>query len=241
MYRGGSRSPSLYGTPEIFNTDQGSQFTGMEFTELLKEKGIAISMDGRGCWRDNVFVERLWKSIKYEEVYLHAYDSVSEARRGLERYLTFYNHSGHTQRLTDQHRMRSISDVGRRCPMRLNGNGGKASLIKRHPLSKHPGPALRSRLDASSIRLSPIFVWEIIPTIMFRIRPTARIYVRFSPIFVWEIIPTLISSRGISGIHPVSVPYSSGRSFQLSLAIISPAQAYKVSVPYSSGRSFQRL
>ena len=82
----------LYGTPEIFNTDQGSQFTGMEFTALLKEKGIAISMDGRGCWRDNVFVERLWKSIKYEEVYLHAYDSVSEARRGLERYLTFYNH-----------------------------------------------------------------------------------------------------------------------------------------------------
>jgi len=83
---------SIYGTPEIFNTDQGSQFTSMEFTALLKEKGVAISMDGRGCWRDNVFVERLWKSIKYEEVYLHAYDSVSEARRGLERYLAFYNH-----------------------------------------------------------------------------------------------------------------------------------------------------
>ena len=83
---------SIYGTPEIFNIDQGSQFTSMEFTELLKEKGVAISMDGRGCWRDNVFVERLWKSIKYEEVYLHAYDSVSEAKSGLERYLTFYNH-----------------------------------------------------------------------------------------------------------------------------------------------------
>jgi len=82
----------LYGPPEIFNTDQGSQFTSSEFTDLLKEKGVAISMDGRGCWRDNVFVERLWKSIKYEEVYLHAYDSVSEAKRGLERYLTFYNH-----------------------------------------------------------------------------------------------------------------------------------------------------
>ncbi len=82
----------LHGTPEIFNTDQGSQFTSVEFTDLLKEKGIAISMDGRGCWRDNVFVERLWRSIKYEEVYLHAYESVSEARRGLERYLTFYNH-----------------------------------------------------------------------------------------------------------------------------------------------------
>ena len=83
---------SIYGTPEIFNTDQGSQFTSIEFTELLKGKGIAISMDGRGCWHDNVFVERLWKSIKYEEVYLHAYDSVSEARRGLERYLIFYNY-----------------------------------------------------------------------------------------------------------------------------------------------------
>ena len=81
----------IYGTPEIFNTDQGSQFPSMEFTELLKEEHIAISMDGRGCWRDNVFLERLWKSIKYEEVYLHAYDSVSEARRGLEHYLTFYN------------------------------------------------------------------------------------------------------------------------------------------------------
>ncbi len=82
----------LYGTPEIFNTDQGSQFTSVEFTDLLKEKGIAISMDGRGCWRDNVFVEWLWRNIKYEEVYLHAYDRVSEAKRGLERYLTFYNH-----------------------------------------------------------------------------------------------------------------------------------------------------
>lgn len=83
---------SVYGTPDIFNTDQGSQFTSMEFTELLKENGVAVSMDGRGCWRDNVFVERLWKSIKYEEVYLHAYDSVSEARNGLEHYLAFYNH-----------------------------------------------------------------------------------------------------------------------------------------------------
>ena len=81
----------LYGPPEIFNTDQGCQFTSLEFTELLKENGIRISMDGKGSWRDNVFVERLWKSIKYEEVYLHAYDSVSEARSSLERYLSFYN------------------------------------------------------------------------------------------------------------------------------------------------------
>jgi putative transposase len=75
-----------YGKPEIFNTDQGSQFTSEEFTGLLKDNGIAISMDGKGCWRDNVFVERLWKSVKYEAVYLHAYDSVSHARNALKRY-----------------------------------------------------------------------------------------------------------------------------------------------------------
>jgi len=80
-----------YGTPEIFNTDQGCQFTSVEFTSLLKDHGIRISMDGKGCWRDNVFVERLWRSIKYEEVYLYAYDSVSAARQGLERYITKYN------------------------------------------------------------------------------------------------------------------------------------------------------
>jgi putative transposase len=80
-----------HGTPEIFNTDQGSQFTSLEFTQLLKNNGIAISMDGKGCWRDNVFVERLWKSIKYEEVYLHAYETVSAARNGIGRYLAFYN------------------------------------------------------------------------------------------------------------------------------------------------------
>jgi putative transposase len=80
-----------YGTPDIFNTDQGSQFTSLEFTQLLKNNGIAISMDGKGCWRDNVFVERLWKSIKYEEVYLHAYETVSAAKSGIGRYLEFYN------------------------------------------------------------------------------------------------------------------------------------------------------
>ncbi len=79
-----------YGSPEIFNTDQGSQFTSMAFTGLLRENGIAISMDGRGSWRDNVFVERLWRSIKYEEVYLH-YDTVSDARASIGRYLAFYN------------------------------------------------------------------------------------------------------------------------------------------------------
>jgi putative transposase len=77
--------------PDIFNTDQGSQFTCQAFTGRLKEEGISISMDGKGRWRDNVFVERLWRSIKYEEVYLHAYDSVAEARASLGRYIDFYN------------------------------------------------------------------------------------------------------------------------------------------------------
>jgi putative transposase len=80
-----------YGRPEIFNTDQGSQFTSAAFTGLLLDNDIAISMDGKGSWRDNVFVERLWRSVKYEEVYLKAYDSVAQARASLARYLVFYN------------------------------------------------------------------------------------------------------------------------------------------------------
>jgi len=80
-----------YGKPEIFNTDQGSQFTSIDFTGRLKKEGIAISMDGKGRWCDNVFVERFWRSIKYEEVYLHAYDSVSEARSRIGLYIQFFN------------------------------------------------------------------------------------------------------------------------------------------------------
>jgi putative transposase len=80
-----------YGVPEIMNTDQGSQFTSGDFIGVLQRHLIAISMDGKGCWRDNVFVERLWKTVKYEHVYLHAYDSVSEARAKLATYLEFYN------------------------------------------------------------------------------------------------------------------------------------------------------
>ena len=80
-----------HGRPEIFNTDQGSQFTSEAFTAKLTENKIAISMDGKGAWRDNVFVERIWKSVKYEEVYLHAYASVADARASLGRYLEFYN------------------------------------------------------------------------------------------------------------------------------------------------------
>ena len=80
-----------HGKPEIFNTDQGSQFTSADFTGLLLDNAIAISMDGKGAWRDNVFVERLWRSVKHEEVYLRAYDSVGEARASIGRYLGFYN------------------------------------------------------------------------------------------------------------------------------------------------------
>jgi len=80
-----------HGKPEIFNTDQGSQFTATDFTRVLKEAEVTISMDGKGAWRDNVFVERLWRTVKYEEVYLRAYASVPEARASIGRYLTFYN------------------------------------------------------------------------------------------------------------------------------------------------------
>lgn len=80
-----------YGAPAIFNTDQGSQFTSSEFTGVLKENDVRISMDGKGCWRDNVFVERLWRTIKYDEVYLKAYESVSHAKASLGQFITFYN------------------------------------------------------------------------------------------------------------------------------------------------------
>jgi putative transposase len=95
-----------YGKPDIFNTDQGSQFTSVDFTGLLARHKIAISMDGKGAWRDNVFVERLWRSVKYEEVYLKAYDTVSIARASLGSYLAFYNgirpHSAHGGRTPDE-------------------------------------------------------------------------------------------------------------------------------------------
>lgn len=85
------RDSLAYGIPEISNTDQGSQFTGDDYISILEDVGIAISMDGRGRWIDNVFVERLWRSLKYEEVYLKAYDSVAEARAGIAAWIEFYN------------------------------------------------------------------------------------------------------------------------------------------------------
>jgi putative transposase len=80
-----------YGAPQIVNTDQGSQFTSAAFVECVHRNGIALSMDGKGAWKDNVFIERFWRTLKYEEVYLRAYESVSAARESIARYLTFYN------------------------------------------------------------------------------------------------------------------------------------------------------
>lgn len=85
---------ACHGKPEIFNTDQGSQSTSQEFTGVLLTPAVAISMDVKGNWRDNVFIERFWRSIKYEEAYLHGYDSVGEARASIGRYLTLYNGRG---------------------------------------------------------------------------------------------------------------------------------------------------
>jgi putative transposase len=91
-----------YGRPAIVNTDQGAQFTSAVFTDVLQAHGIPLSMDGTGCWRDNSFIERLWRTLKYEEVYLHAYDTVSAAVAGLDRYLTLYNTRRPHSSLADQ-------------------------------------------------------------------------------------------------------------------------------------------
>src|SRR6187455_532003 len=105
-----------HGKPEIFNTDQGSQFTGAGFTGLLAGHGIAISMDGKGAWRDNVFVERLWRSVKYEEVYLRAYESVADALQSIGRYLDFYNAKRPHQSLDDRTPDQAYFDL---LPLRL--------------------------------------------------------------------------------------------------------------------------
>ena len=97
---------ALYGAPEIFNTDQGSQFTSEAFTGVLKAAKVKISMDGKGRWVDNVFIERLWRSLKYEEVYLKAYESAAEAREGIGKWIRYYNtrrrHQGLGQRTPDE-------------------------------------------------------------------------------------------------------------------------------------------
>lgn len=94
-----------YGCPEIMNTDQGSQYTSERFIQALKEREIQVSMDGKGAWRDNIFVERLWRSVKYEDIYLHAYKTPSEVKQGLTRYFHFYNtrrpHQAHAGQVPD--------------------------------------------------------------------------------------------------------------------------------------------
>lgn len=104
-----------HGKPDIFNTDQGLQFTSIDFTAMLKKAEIAISMDGKGAWWDNVFVERLWRSIKYEEAYLHAYKTVPEARAGISRYPAFYNarrpHSSLDRQTPDQAYFNALTPI----------------------------------------------------------------------------------------------------------------------------------
>jgi len=105
-----------HGRPEFLNTDLGSQFTSGAFTEALASQGVAISMDGRGSWRDNILIERFWRSIKYEEIYLHAYDSVSAARHGISRYIEFYNsrrpHSSLDRSTPDEYYFATLLVIG---------------------------------------------------------------------------------------------------------------------------------
>ena len=116
-----------HGKPEIFNTDQGSQFTGAAFTGLLIKNGIAISMDGKGAWRDNVFVERLWRSVKYEEVYLRAYDSVPRPAHRLAAISTSTTAADLTRVLTGA---RPIKLTSPRCPSARQPNPGRHSTYR---------------------------------------------------------------------------------------------------------------
>ena len=105
-----------HGTPEVFNTDQGAQFTATAFTSVLQQRGVRISMDSKGRWIDNVFIERFWRSVKYEEVYLHAYEDLSEARLGVGRYVRYYNserrHSSLDRRTPDEVYHESVNFQG---------------------------------------------------------------------------------------------------------------------------------
>ena len=91
-----------YGKPEIFNTDQGSQFTSAAWVNELEKQGIQVSMDGKGCWMDNVFIERLWRSLKYECIYLNAFDTIREASDGIDRWMNYYNEERPHSSLDDQ-------------------------------------------------------------------------------------------------------------------------------------------
>ena len=135
---------ALHGKPTIFNTDQGSQFTSMAFTDVLKKAETAISMDGRGAWRDNVFVERLWRTIKYEEVYLRAYDSVSEARASIGRSSPSTMGDARTAVLTGEHRTRRTSTSCSQSRPQHNRGG--------NPLIPTPEPVQRNRSTSDNRR-----------------------------------------------------------------------------------------
>jgi putative transposase len=111
----------LHGVPEVFNTDQGSQFTSADFTSVLEGHGVAISMDGKGRWIDNVFIERFWRSLKYENVYLHAYEDLVAARRGIGAYMAYYNGR------------RRHASLGRRTPDRVYAGEGQGEV----PATRH--------------------------------------------------------------------------------------------------------
>jgi len=129
------------GKPDIFNTDQGSQFTGEAFTELLKQHGIRISMDGKGSYNDNLFIERLWRSVKYEEVYLKAYQDGREARIGLGNYFRFYN----TERPHQSHGYRTPAEVYYTTTVEAT-NGGMVKFLPSDPL----------RIAEPNLNISPI-------------------------------------------------------------------------------------
>ena len=144
-----------YGLPEIMNTDQGSQFTSSAFISVLEQNKIQISMDGKGCWRDNVFVERLWKSVKYEEVYLHGYETVSAARQAMSRYFDFYNRRRPHSSLDG-----NTPDMAyfylRQPPLAAAAaNPAEISLIKTKTLSNYSGPLLSI---AQEIKFTAIFL-----------------------------------------------------------------------------------
>ncbi len=114
-----------FGRPEIFNTDQGSQFTSTDFTDVLRGAQVRISMDGRGRWMDNVFIERLWRSLKYECVYLHAFETGSELRAGLTRWISYYNTRRPTRPWAGR---RPTRRMGVESPSRLTPSVADASL-----------------------------------------------------------------------------------------------------------------
>ena len=134
------------GQPEVFNTDQGSQFTSLEFTQVLQEHGVKISMDGKGRYKDNIFVERLWRTVKYEEVYLKAYANTTEARRELRAYFRFYN---------DQ---RPHQALGYRTPAEVFHGNQTVREEESKDRRCSDGPVLGSYAEATGPSLNSVFI-----------------------------------------------------------------------------------